>query len=179
MRVFFAIEFDEDMKTYFSEIQEKVRDYCLAGNFTLKENFHLTLRYIGEQNEVQVRTLMNVLKDAACVSSIELLLNKLGSFSKGNKSILWMGLQKNSQLQQLYNRLEDALQDCGYDREGRSYSPHITLAREVRFEDFKSLFDRVQESRLTIKVKSISLMESKRVNNKLCYIPLKREKLQE
>ncbi|HEX2924913.1 MAG TPA: RNA 2',3'-cyclic phosphodiesterase, partial [Ruminiclostridium sp.] len=96
MRVFFAIEFDEDIKSYFSEIQEKVRKYCLSGNFTLKENFHLTLRFMGEQSEGQIEKLKEVLRDAAETHSFELKLEKMGSFRKGNRSIIWLGLSKST-----------------------------------------------------------------------------------
>lgn len=177
MRVFFAIEFDENIKSYFYEIQEKVRPYCLAGNFTLKENFHLTLRFIGEQSSEQIHKLKAVLTDTAQASSFELRPEKLGSFRKGNRSIIWIGLEKSPQLQQLYANLEKVLADNGYQKEERSYSPHITLAREVKIEDFGSLPGKVHIENPIIKVKSISLMESKRINNKLCYIPLEKIEL--
>lgn len=179
MRVFFAIEFDDDIKTYLSEIQQKVRQHCTSGNFTLKENFHLTLRFIGEQNTDQVQNLKQVLKDAARFQGFELILDKPGIFRKGNRGIIWLGIEKSLQLQQFYNNMENLLSQKGYQKEERSYNPHITLAREVKTEDFGFLTEKIEIDKLTMKVKSISLMESKRINDKLAYIPLERAELTE
>ncbi|AEY66455.1 RNA 2',3'-cyclic phosphodiesterase [Clostridium sp. BNL1100] len=178
MRVFFAIEFDEIIKDYLFEIQHEVRSHCISGNFSFKENFHLTLRFIGEQNMQQVENLKQVLKDSARISEFELRLDKLGNFRKGNRSIIWVGLKKSLQLQQLYNNMENSLSQNGYQKEERSYNPHITLAREVKMGDFGSLAEKTEIEKLTVKVKSISLMESKRINDKLAYVPLERAELQ-
>lgn len=177
MRVFFAIELDDGIKDYLSEIQQEVKSHCISGNFTFKENFHLTLRFIGEQNVQQVEKLKQLLKDVACNSDFELRLDKLGSFNKGNRSIIWTGLEKSLHLQELYNNMENTLFQTGYQKEERSYNPHITLAREVKMENI-GFIEKMEIEQLNVKVVSISLMESKRVNNKLAYVPLERAELQ-
>lgn len=177
MRVFFAIELDEGIKDYLSEIQHEVKSHCISGNFTFKENFHLTLRFIGEQNIQQVENLKQVLKDVAYNPEFELRLDMLGSFKKGNRSIIWTGLEKSLYLQELYNNLENTLFQIGYQKEERSYNPHITLAREVKMENI-GFIEKMEIEKLNIKVESISLMESKRINDKLAYVPLERAELQ-
>ncbi len=177
MRVFFAIELDEGIKDYLSEIQHEVKSHCISGNFTFKENFHLTLRFIGEQNIQQVENLKQVLKDVAYNPEFELRLDMLGSFKKGNRSIIWTGLEKSLQLQELYNNMENTLFQTGYQKEERSYNPHITLAREVKMENI-GFIEKMEIEKLNIKVESISLMESKRINDKLAYVPLERAELQ-
>lgn len=177
MRVFFAIELDYGIKDYLSEIQNEVKSHCISGKFSYKENFHLTLRFIGEQNVQQVENLKQVLKDVAGSSEFELRLDKLGSFRKGNRSIIWVGLKESLQLQKLYNNMENSLSQKGYEKEDRSYNPHITLAREVKIEHF-SFVEKTEIEKLTFKVKAISLMESKRVNDKLAYVSLERAELQ-
>ncbi len=177
MRVFFAIELDEGIKDYLSEIQNEVKSHCISGNFTFKENFHLTLRFIGEQNVQQVENLKQVLKDVAYNPEFEFRLDMLGSFKKGNRSIIWTGLEKSLHLQELYNNMENSLFQTGYQKEERSYNPHITLAREVKMENI-GFIEKMEIEKLNIKVESISLMESKRINDKLAYVPLERAELQ-
>lgn len=179
MRVFFAIEFDRDVKNYLQHVQEEVRKFSSSGNFTLKDNFHLTLRFIGEQDETQTEQLKLALIEAAKnTKPFELYLNKVGSFNKGNKKIIWAGLQKSIELDGLYTKLESTLISEGYPREDRGYNPHITLAREVKIDNPGVLIQNVKVENLIIKVKSISLMESKRIDNRLCYVPLERAELQ-
>jgi len=180
MRVFFAIEFEDEMKNFLYQIQNEVRQQCMAGNFTHKENFHLTLRFIGEQSQQQIEQLMSSLKETAgSIPEFEVRLNKLGKFDRGNKKIIWVGLQKSRKLNNLYDKLESTLESRGYAKEERGYSPHITLAREARIENYQQLSDKIEVSNLAIRVKSISLMESTRINNKLCYLPLTREQLRQ
>ena len=176
MRVFFAIEFEEELKDYLFNIQKDIRQHCMAGNFTSKENFHLTMRFIGEQSLMQIEHLLAVLKETSSnMSAFKLRLNKLGKFDKGNRKIIWLGLQKSQELETLYRKLENALIEHGYNKEDRGFSPHITLAREVKIEGYEKLMNELPIDNLVIKVKSISLMESTRIDNKLCYVPIGRE----
>ncbi|HOA81090.1 MAG TPA: 2'-5' RNA ligase family protein [Defluviitaleaceae bacterium] len=54
MRVFIAIDFNNRLKDYLKEKQDELRKYCTKGNFTHKENFHLTIVFIGEVNEGEI-----------------------------------------------------------------------------------------------------------------------------
>ncbi|OPX43475.1 2'-5'-RNA ligase [Ruminiclostridium hungatei] len=176
MRVFFAIELEEEIKDYLFSMQQKLRKICNGGNFTHKDNFHLTLRFMGEQSEEQLLSLKNALTAAASeAQSFELRLWGLGAFNKGSKKIIWTGLEKSKELQGLYQSLETALEQEGYPREERSYSPHITLARETRLESGFLETGIIPVERLSVRVASISLMESARVNNRLCYQAVHKE----
>ena len=178
MRVFFAIEFNDEIKDYLFSLQQDVRKYCIGGNFSNRENFHLTLRFIGEQNLQQVEILKKLLKEVATATSrFELRLDNTGSFNKGNKKIIWAGLGKSIELQHLYQSLEISLEKTGYQKEDRGYSPHITLAREVRIGDAAVDISKTSISSLPIIVNTISLMESARINNKLTYTALDRAEL--
>jgi len=178
MRVFFAIEFEEELKEALFSIREDIRQHCTGGNFTFKENFHLTLRFIGEQTQSQTEQLVAALKEAAVnVQTFELTLNKLGKFDKGNRKIIWVGLQKSKELETLYGQLECVLVSHGYKKEDRAFNPHITLAREAKIDSFEEIVSKEVVGNLAVKVKSISLMESKRIDNKLCYEPIARVEL--
>ncbi len=177
MRVFFAIEFNNEEKDFIHSIQQDVKRLCSGGNFTHKENFHLTLRFLGEQTSSQVKELKNILRLAAHETmGFELRLNKLGAFNKGNKKIIWAGIEKSAELQHLYVSLESLLEAAGYPREEREYSPHITLVREARIQE-NFLHDSMRFEKLSIKVNSISLMESTRIDNKLTYLAVDRTEL--
>jgi 2'-5' RNA ligase len=178
MRVFFAIEFEEDIKEHLFFLQQEIMKYCSGGNFSHKENFHLTLRFIGEQNPGQVEKLIKTLHIAASgTHCFQLKIDRLGSFSKGSKKIIWTGLENSNELQQLYQRLEAVLEKEGYPIEGRGYNPHITLVREARLTENVPGFDKIQLGKLAVKVSSISLMESKRVNDKLTYTAINKAEL--
>lgn len=178
MRLFFALEFESYIRDYLYNIQNNIRQYCTAGNFSFKENFHLTLRFMGEQSPEQAQALKSALQHTAgCIHGFELKLDGIGKFDRGNRKIIWAGLQKSSQLKLLYGQLENELFRLGCQKEERGLSPHITLAREVRIEDYSRMAANIKMENKVISVNSVSLMESTRIENKLAYTAIAKNEL--
>ncbi|MCR5324507.1 MAG: hypothetical protein K6E85_14720 [Lachnospiraceae bacterium] len=48
MRLFVAIQLSDDMKDAIGSVQEEFKDQGVKGNYTSRENMHLTLAFIGE-----------------------------------------------------------------------------------------------------------------------------------
>ncbi len=175
MRVFFAIEFNQEVKDRLFKVQQELRKYCIGGNYSHKENFHLTLRFIGEQNPEQLQKLVSTLHNTTQgATGFGLVIDKLGTFNKGSKKIIWAGLDRSSELQYLYGKLEGALENICYPREQKVYSPHVTLIRETRLEHSTEGFESIGFDKIHIQVGAISLMESKRVDNRLTYSAISR-----
>ena len=107
-----------------------------------------------------------------------LTLDKVGFFPRGNKGILWVGLEKSNPLQRLFSTLEKSLEQQGFARERKGLSPHITLGREVEPQrSFLDVQKGVKVEPMRVSVRSISLMESVRRGPKLVYVPLFRQNL--
>lgn len=178
MRVFLAIEFPEDIKDYLAQVQQLVREQSVAGNFTLRDNFHLTLRFIGEIELEELEKLKTAVDRAALHSNnFQLILNKLGQFPRGRKQIIWVGIQPNEELNQLYNNLAAAMERQGYPPEEKTYVPHITLGRQVVLkEELNIINQRLSLDKVTVPVSKISLMESTRIKGRLTYIPIYTQK---
>ncbi|NLG88588.1 MAG: RNA 2',3'-cyclic phosphodiesterase [Clostridiaceae bacterium] len=175
MRIFYAIEFDEKTKELLSREQEKLKTRALKANMTRRENLHLTLRFIGEVNPSYIPVFTNILNTAASkCSPFQLTLTGPGAFIRGNKSIIWWGVEHNAALHQLYNDIEEEIRRNGFPPEQRPYTPHITLAREFTANDgdAKGVINDIKPVNHSFPVKSISLMESTRIDGKLKYICL-------
>ena len=93
------------------------------------ENYHLTLRFIGEVpswRAEEVDHALGVLR----ARGFELTLAGLGVFEKaGRSSALWVGAERNPSLDHLRSKIETALQRAGLEPERRRFNPHVTLAR--------------------------------------------------
>lgn len=180
MRAFIAVEFSEEIKVYLSTIQSFIQQKSAKGNFTPQDNFHLTLRFIGEVQPNQIEQLQQAMYTA--VENKEpfmLTLQGLGSFPRQNKSIVWIGLQKSENLIRLHNDQEEGLYQIGYAKEERGLTPHITLGREVLLHrEFRSIQKEIQILPKEIWVDHITLMESTRKNGVLTYVPIYRQLLQ-
>ena len=50
MRTFIAIELEEEVKDALEGAQQQAAELCRKGNYTPKENFHLTLHFLGKSD---------------------------------------------------------------------------------------------------------------------------------
>ncbi len=174
MRVFMAIDFSEEIKEYISKVQENVKTATKKGNFVPKDNFHITLHFIGEVERNEIDGLCTALYTGASQNKeFTIKLDELGTFNRGNSSILWLGTEECKPLFRLYNSLSKALSREGYSTGRQGLKPHITLGREVEFyNNFKNLRGKFPIEHKEIKVEKITLMESVRKGPKLIYKPL-------
>ena len=93
------------------------------------ENYHLTLRFIGETQAHRAEDI-DLGLSAIRARRFSLTLAGVGTFTKGGRvNSLWVGVERNPQLDHLQNKIETVLQRVGLDPERRRFTPHITLAR--------------------------------------------------
>ena len=93
------------------------------------ENYHLTLRFIGDIPGHVARDVDDALL-AIRARGFALTLTGMGTFAKGGVSnALWVGVERTPSLDHLRNKIETALQRCGLEPERRRFQPHVTLAR--------------------------------------------------
>jgi 2'-5' RNA ligase len=93
------------------------------------ENYHLTLRFIGETPRHRAEDIDTTLAGLRA-RRFSLTMAGLGTFAKGGRSsALWVGVERNPQLDHLRHKIETALQRCGLEPERRRFQPHVTLAR--------------------------------------------------
>jgi 2'-5' RNA ligase len=93
------------------------------------ENYHLTLRFIGEVGAHQAEEIDLGLATLRG-KRFSLTLAGMGTFAKGGRDTqLWAGVERNPQLDLLQSKVEQALQRAGLEPERRRFTPHVTLAR--------------------------------------------------
>lgn len=172
MRLFYALLFDDETKSRLALLRDAAADMAVKGRFTRTENFHLTLAFIGEAAGSKAAALEEVLDELAR-SRIrvpgKLVGSYLGTFQKGNRQILWLGLEKNRELKQLQAKLARLLEEAGIEFEKRRYQPHVTLGRQVLME--KDLEEIIMQP-LDIGISGAALMESRQEDGRLEYVPL-------
>ena len=168
MRTFIAIELEEETKAQLAEVQAEAEKLCRRGNYTPKDNFHLTLHFLGEVQEEDLDYLHEAIYETARRNRpFTMTIDKIGFFPRGNKGILWAGIERSNHLQQQ-----------GFARGRKGLSPHITLGREVEPQrNFTDVQRGVRVEPMRVSVRSISLMESVRRGARLMYVPVFRQNL--
>ncbi len=124
IRLFTAIGLPPDLTTRLTLMQGGVP----GARWSPPENFHLTLRFIGEVDEAVANDIDDMLSGLRA-ASFELTLKGCGSFGSKDPHSLWVGVAPCPPLLQLAARVDSLLQRMGIGAETRKYTPHVTLAR--------------------------------------------------
>jgi len=185
MRIFIGIDLDLELKNQIFQLQEKLKPYVSKGNWKYEDNFHLTLRFLGEIEEGQISVIDGAIQSMIDkIKPFKLQLKGGGTFglksstdeSKGPLvKVLWLGVDGNMKaLNELYFELEFALTEKGFAKDYRDYAPHITLGQDLRFsadiETVKPYFKALEKSFMA---RELTLFRSESVGGRRVYRPIR------
>lgn len=125
IRLFIALDLPWDLKQRLALLCGGIP----GARWIASENFHLTLRFIGEVSSVQAEEIDHALA-AIRTPAFDLNLAGVGVFAKaGRAAALWVGTDRTPALDHLQTKIETALRRTGLEPERRRFAPHVTLAR--------------------------------------------------
>ena len=124
IRLFVALGLPDGTRQHLALLQGGIP----GARWSPPDNFHLTLRFIGEVDEALAGDIDDVLSTLRG-APFPLTLKGAGSFGGRDAHSLWVGVAPCEPLLQLAARVEIALQRIGLKAEGRKFTPHVTLAR--------------------------------------------------
>ncbi len=149
MRTFIAIELPDNVKGHLIGIEQQIGNNMAKIKWVIKENLHLTLRFLGEVGEETIEQIEERLSTIT-LEPFDLSLSNLGVFPNPNYiKVLWVGVDPADKVVQLYNKIEEALAPFKLKKDHK-YHPHITLGRVAFVKDKTAL----KES-LNIKVEKL------------------------
>jgi len=128
-----------------------------------KENFHVTLQFIGEVQENWLEDLVQSLSEVK-FSQFDLTLSGVNFFGSARivKSI-WVGIKEKEDLLRLYSKISMSIEKVGIDFKRRKFTPHVSIARFVR-QPGRKFQNYIEENSLfnsrTFSIKSFTLFES-------------------
>jgi len=181
MRLFIAVNFNDKTRTQLGAFRDELRSRSERGNFTVAENLHLTLVFLGECGAKQASIAKQAM-DAVRFGPFTVALAGGGYLDKGRSNLVFCELQNDSgrnKLRQLQAELSENLSAKSFELEQRKFWPHITLGREVVWKDtgdFPSFID-INFPKIEETVTSIELMKSERHNGELTYTAIYEKKL--
>ncbi len=168
-RLFVALELPGPVREALAAVQASLRAQGLERlRWVRPEGIHLTLKFLGETPAARLGEIMAALEGAAGGGTLRLALAGLGTFGdRRGPRVLWVGLEGDRQrLERLQARVEEALAALRFPREGRPFSPHLTLARVPENEMRRaaallpSVLPRVTVPPVTMSLAEMSLMRS-------------------
>lgn len=91
------------------------------------ENFHITLRFIGDLNEAIISELDAQLGEIK-FESFELSLSQIGFFGNENPHSVHVLVDDNQALNLLQEKCDKICKSMGFVKEHKKFIPHVTLA---------------------------------------------------
>jgi 2'-5' RNA ligase len=92
------------------------------------ENYHLTLRFIGDVEGHVADEIANAL-DRVRRPPFSLALSGVGAFGSRKPHAIWAGVTASPDLNALQSEIERICQRLGVPADPRKFVPHVTLAR--------------------------------------------------
>ena len=171
IRLFIAVNCDDETKKLLLSVQEKIKSQSLKGNFSRPENIHLTLVFLGETPEDQVPAICPAIKEVMHPSAapFTLTFSQTGCFRHSGKELWWIGTghadPSLNTLKNLRQRITGRLSVAGIAFDNRPFNPHITLGREIKHNAPIV----IPKQEIIYPVKRISLMKSEHLGGALVY----------
>ena len=169
MRLFIAVNFNNEVKAQINEIINKVKLNSIQGKFVNEEHLHLTVEFLGEIQKKRLDLIKEIMNELE-FGQFTLSLTKVGYFKRCEGNIYWLGVEDNDNLLNIHKKLHQSLIDKDFELQDREYKPHITMGRKVKLKDsfnINELDDTVRK--IKIDINKIDLMKSEFINGKLVY----------
>ncbi len=106
-------------------------------------SWHLTLRFLGDVDEVAADRLVAALDEAHLGASFRIGFAEAGAFPNPRRAtVLWVGVREEERLGELAAAVEEAVVGVGFPVSERPFAAHLTLARIRPPADVRSLVAR-------------------------------------
>jgi 2'-5' RNA ligase len=170
MRLFFAITLPNELKSRISAAQNDLR--AAIGDDGVRwarpEQFHYTLRFVGETTPQRARRAICAASDVALRwSAFDLSIAGMGAFpSAARPGTLWLGAGAGAEtFAAMAADLDERLGQEGFPRERRPVTAHLTLARVTSYAGERAVARTLKMSSLgevgAVRVDLFVLMQSR------------------
>lgn len=128
---FIALSLTKSLKQKLAVWQKDLKTELSYKQWTHMEDFHITLKFLGEVDDKIIGSLNQKLKALSSLESFHTRVHSLGTFGHPKRPrVLWAGVDLTTNLSSLQKRVEELAVETGFQKEKRIYKPHITLAKK-------------------------------------------------
>ncbi len=167
VRTFVAVLLADELKSRISEVQRQAKKLAPDVKWVEPENFHITLKFLGNIRECALDDVFSAVEDAAkSYPKFEVSVGGLGTFPNvKNARVVWVGIEAgHEKLAALASAIDVRLAELGFPQEDRDFKSHITIGRVKSKKHLGALAQGIEKIKAdnlgTQKVSSIAVMQS-------------------
>lgn len=131
MRVFVALKLPDKTKDNLARSAEQLRHFDCGGSFIPKDNYHVTLHFLGEVAASDLIYVQSAMDAVADMPAPTVAISQLSVLRASD--IVCAKFRKDKMLTELHEALAQKLEEQGFTVEHRAYRPHVTLVRKYKF----------------------------------------------
>ena len=124
-RLFTGLEIPADVTLALSQY----RGGLPGARWVEPDNYHVTLRFIGDIDDAMARDVFAVLGEGRRRAPVAVTLDRLAAFGGGRPRALFARAEPAPDLLELQAEHERLVRRVGLPPETRKFTPHVTLAR--------------------------------------------------
>ncbi len=124
-RLFTGLEVPADIRHKLSQY----RGGLPGARWVEPDNYHVTLRFIGDIDDAMAREVFAVLGEGRRRGPVAVSIDRLASFGGERPRALFARIEPTPDLQDLQAEHERLMRRVGLPPEKRKFTPHVTLAR--------------------------------------------------
>lgn len=161
-RLFLGIPLTAEVRDALAAHLGRVFGGGLPGRPVRAENWHVTLRFLGDTDAARHAALVDALAAAHLGAAFDLSLGAPGAFPRpARASVLWVGVGDGEQrVRELAAICEDAAVRAGFAAERRPFAPHLTVSRIDPPADVRSTIAGAAPVDARMRVDGITLFRS-------------------
>ncbi len=138
MRTFIAVDVPDEVKEQIGEYIQSIKTTMDKNiKWVNPKNLHFTIKFLGEIRKSELPALKDcVQRTAAEFDRFLIELSGLGVFpNENNPRVFWVGTDiGGDSMLDIFHDLENMLEKCGYDRDSKTFSPHLTIGRVKKYK---------------------------------------------
>ena len=168
MRVFVALELPQKTKDNLERSSKQFAELSNGGNFVKKDNFHITLHFLGNVAPSDLIYVQSAMDQVANMPAPELAVTQFAMLRASD--VVCAKLRQNADLIALHDALGKKLETSGFEVEHRAYRPHVTLIRKKSFSlPFSEVTKSVKVYNMPFYATNVVLYESVFTDNGVDY----------
>ena len=177
IRAFVAVPLPEEARSCVDGVQRRLRGFA-GVKWVAPENFHFTLRFLGNSPpELVQRLAQTLLRSLSDQDAFSLTLGGVGAFPSARRpQAIWVGVTEGkSRLEELARITEQSAVASGFAPEERPFRAHLTIGRVKAPRAPSELIEAIAAEGAeitTITVENVVLMRSELHRSGPIYTPI-------
>ncbi|MFZ5596837.1 MAG: RNA 2',3'-cyclic phosphodiesterase [Bacillota bacterium] len=132
LRLFWAVNLPGELKAKLAAVVDRLGGCGADAKWVERDNLHVTVKFLGDVDTGRVEEITGtVSRGLKYFPAFRLDLGGPGFFpGPASPRVFWVGLSGGAgSLAEMAGIVDDVMGGLGFAREGRKFSPHLTLAR--------------------------------------------------